>query len=252
MTLRLLTINIRQFLDVRSGEAARIGFMAAFLFFLLAANNVIKIVRDSLFLSRFPITQLPYVYLMAAAFAAVVISIYSRYTFRLSLSQVILGSHAFIISNVIIFWLLMVFYDFGWVLYAFYIWSAIVGLIAVAQFWMLANDMFTPRDGKRLFGILTAAGTLGGMLGGFGANFAVKFFFSGQANSCGSLSLFLPELLVWSGSRVENEKPPSQRIIGADVPSREIGERGCEWYRWDSMRLPAIFRQSQRLFLSRS
>ena len=112
MTLRFLTINIRQLLDVRPGEAARIGFMAAFLFFLLAANNVIKIVRDSLFLSRFPITQLPYVYLLAAAFAGVVISIYSRYTSRLSLSQVILGSHVFIISNVLIFWLLIVFLRF--------------------------------------------------------------------------------------------------------------------------------------------
>ena len=95
-----------------------------------------------------------------------VISIYSRYTSRLSLSQVILGSHAFIISNVIIFWLLIAFYDFGWVLYAFYIWSAIVGLVVVAQFWTLANDMFNPREGKRLFGILTAGGTLGGMMGG--------------------------------------------------------------------------------------
>jgi ATP:ADP antiporter, AAA family len=177
MTLRLLKINFRQLLDIRPGEATRIGFMAALLFFLLAANNVIKIVRDALFLSRFPITELPYVYLMAAAFAGVVISIYSRYTSRLSLSQVMLGSHAFIISNVIIFWLLIVFYDFGWVLYAFYIWSAIVGLVVVAQFWMLANEMFTPRDGKRLFGILTAAGTLGGMLGGFGATLAVNFLF---------------------------------------------------------------------------
>ena len=153
MTLRLFDANIRHLLDVRPGEAARIGFMAAFLFFLLAANNVIKIVRDSLFLSRFPITQLPYVYLMAAAVAGAVITIYSRYTSRFSLSQVVLSSHAFIISNVIIFWLLIVFYDFGWVLYAYYIWSAIVGLIAVAQFWTLANDMFTPREGKRLFGI---------------------------------------------------------------------------------------------------
>ena len=107
--------------------------MAAFLFFLLAANNVIKIVRDALFLSRFPITELPYVYVMAAAFAGLVIGIYSRYTSNLSLSQVILGSHAFIISNVLLFWLLIAFYDFGWVLYAFYIWSAIVGLVVVSK-----------------------------------------------------------------------------------------------------------------------
>lgn len=177
MSLRSLTINFWRLLDVRSGDVARIGFMAAFLFFLLAANNVIKIVRDSLFLSRFPITQLPYVYLMTALLAGAAISIYSRYTSRLSLSQIILGSHAFIISNVIVFWFLIAFYDLGWILYAFYIWSGIVGLVVVAQFWTLANDMFTPRDGKRLFGILTAAGTLGGLIGGLGANGAVNFLF---------------------------------------------------------------------------
>jgi ATP:ADP antiporter, AAA family len=175
VTFRSLTDNLRQFVDVRAGEAARIGFMAAFLFFLLAANNVIKIVRDALFLSRFAITELPYVYLMAAAFAGAVVTIYSRYTSRLSLSQVILGTHAFIISNVIIFWLLIAFYDFGWVIYVFYIWSAIVGLVAVAQFWTLANVLVSAREGKRLFGILTAAGTLGGVTGGFGASWAVSF-----------------------------------------------------------------------------
>jgi ATP:ADP antiporter, AAA family len=175
--LRSLPITVRRLLDVRPGEIRRIGLMAAFLFFLLAANNVIKVVRDSLFLSRFPITQLPYVYLLAALLAGVVIGVYSHYTSRLSLSQVILGSHAVIISNVIIFWLLITFYDFGWVFYGFYMWSAIVGLVAVAQFWTLANDMFNPREGKRLFGILTAVGTSGAMIGGFGANLAVTFLF---------------------------------------------------------------------------
>lgn len=177
MTLRFLATVFSRFFDIRPGEATRIGLMAAFLFFLLAANNVIKIVRDALFLSRFAITELPYVYLLTALLASVFISIYSRYTSRLSLSQVILGSQVFIIFNVIIFWLLITFYDFGSVLYAFYMWSAIVGLIAVAQFWTLANDMFNSREGKRLFGMLTAAGTIGAMAGAFGANLAVSFLF---------------------------------------------------------------------------
>ena len=224
MTLSGLTIDLRRFLDVRPGEAARIGSMAAFLFFLLAANNVIKIVRDSLFLSRFPITQLPYVYLLAAVAAGIVISIYSRYTLRLSLAQVMVGSHVFIISNVIIFWLLIVFYDFGWVLYAFYIWSAIVGLIAVAQFWMLANDMFTPRDGKRLFGLLTAAGTLGGMLGGFGATLAVTFLFGTRQLLWFIVALFTGSLgMVWFAARERESALAANH--GADVSSREIGER---------------------------
>ena len=105
MTLRSLTTIFSRSFDVRPDEIRRIGFMAAFLFFLLAANNVIKVVRDSLFLSRFPITQLPYVYLLAALLAGVVIGIYSRYTSRLSLSRLIPGSLAFVMSNVILFWL---------------------------------------------------------------------------------------------------------------------------------------------------
>src|SRR5687768_1970409 len=40
-----------------------------------------------------------------------------------------------------------------------------------------ANDMFNSREGKRLFGMLTAAGTRGGMAGAFGANLAVSFLF---------------------------------------------------------------------------
>ena len=219
---RGLIIKLRGFFDVRSGEFRRVGLMAAFLFFLLAANNVIKVVRDSLFLSRFPITQLPYVYLMAAAIAGAVITIYSRYTSRLSLSQVILGTHAFIISNVIIFWLLIALYDFGWVLYAFYMWSAIVGLVVVAQFWTLANDLFNSREGKRLFGILTAAGTLGAMTGGVAANFAVKFFFGTYQLLWFIVALFGGALgVAWFG--VENARAAKHResVTASEVKKQD-------------------------------
>ena len=196
--------------------------MAAFLFFLLAANNVIKIVRDSLFLSRFPITQLPYVYLLAALLASAVISIYSRYTSRFPLSQVILGSHAFIVSNVIIFWFLIAYYDFGWVLYAFYMWSAIVVLVAIAQFWTLANDMFNSREGKRLFGVLTAAGTLGAMTGGLAANFAVKFFFGTYQLLWFIVALFAGAFgMVWFGVRQTARAANHKEVV---TPS-EIKER---------------------------
>ena len=170
-----LTNTLSRFLDIRSGEARRAARMACLLFFLLAANNVIKVVRDSLFLSRFPISHLPYVYLLVAFFAGVVIVIYTRYTARLPLYRLILGSYAFIIFNVIVFWFLIVVFNFAWTLYVFYIWAAIVGALAVAQFWTLADSIFTSREAKRLFGIFAAGGSLGAILGGFGSGWAVNF-----------------------------------------------------------------------------
>ena len=225
--MTLASLNLQRFLDVRPGEAARIGLMAAFLFFLLAANNVIKIVRDSLFLSRFPITELPYVYLLAALLASAVIGIYSRYTSMFSLSQVVLGSQIFMISNVIVFWVLITFYNFGSVLYGFYIWSAIVGLVAVAQFWTLANDMFNPREGKRLFGVLTAAGSLGGMCGGFGANLAVSFLFGTKQLLWLIVGLFAGAFgVAWYAVRErETVLRANQR---EDIPPRENSARDTD------------------------
>jgi ATP:ADP antiporter, AAA family len=170
-----LISSLSRFFDIRSGEARRVGRMACLLFFLLAGNNVIKVVRDSLFLSRFPISHLPYVYLLVAFFAGVVIAVYTRYTARLPLYRLILGSYAFIIFNVILFWFLIVVFNFAWALYAFYIWSAIVGVLAVAQFWTLSDSIYTSREAKRLFGIFAAGGSLGAILGGFGSGWAVNF-----------------------------------------------------------------------------
>ena len=124
--------------------------------------------------------------------------------------------------NLIIFWLLISFYDFGWVLYAFYIWSAIVGLVVVAQFWTLANDMFNLREGKRLFGIITAAGTLGAMTGGLAAKFAVKFFFGTYQLLWFIVALFAGAFgVVWFGVR-QNARAANHR---EDVTANEIKER---------------------------
>ena len=171
-----LTSTLSRFFDIRPGEARRVGIMVSLFFFLFAANNVIKVVRDSLFLSRFPISDLAYVYLLAALLAGVIISVYTRYTVRLPLYRLILGSNAFIIANVITFWFLIVVFNFAWAIYAFYVWSAIVGVLAVAQLWTFAGLIFTAREAKRLFGIFSAGGSLGAIVGGFGSGWAVNLF----------------------------------------------------------------------------
>src|SRR4029434_721866 len=171
-----LTDMLSRFFDIRPGEARRVGIMVSFLFFLLAANNVIKVVRDALFLSRFSISDLAYVYLLAALLAGIIIVGYTRYTARLPLYRLILGSNAFIISNVITFWLLIVVFNFAWSIYAFYVWSAIVSVLAVAQFWTFAGLIFTSRWVRRVFVILSAGVSLGAILGVFGSGWAVNLF----------------------------------------------------------------------------
>lgn len=178
--VRAVKAALGRHLEIRPGEFERVAKLSAFLFFLLAANSVIKVVRDSLFLSRFPITQLPYVYLLAALIAAGFILLYSRYAAELAFSRLVLASLVLTICSVVLFWLLVRFAARPWVFYAYYLWSAVVGLILVAQFWTFANELFNPRDGKRLFGLITAGGTLGGVLAGIASNVAVNLVGTNQ------------------------------------------------------------------------
>ena len=107
--------------DIRPGDARPVVIMASLFFFLLAAINVIKVVRDSLFLSRFPITHLPYVYLLAAVFAGVIIAAYNHWTEGVSVYRLILSSTAVLIFNVALFWTFIVIFELLWAIYVFYV-----------------------------------------------------------------------------------------------------------------------------------
>ncbi|MGQ9634233.1 MAG: NTP/NDP exchange transporter [Bryobacteraceae bacterium] len=52
-----------------------------------------------------------------------------------------------------------------WVGRAFFIWTSVFNLFVVSVFWAFMVDLFTTSQGKRLFGIIAAAATVGGILG---------------------------------------------------------------------------------------
>ncbi len=52
-----------------------------------------------------------------------------------------------------------------WVGRAFFIWASVFNLFVVSVFWAFMVDLFTSSQGKRLFGFIAAAATVGGILG---------------------------------------------------------------------------------------
>jgi AAA family ATP:ADP antiporter len=77
----------------------------------------------------------------------------------------IIGSNLFFMSNILVFWWLFR-YDWGWLSYTLYIWAGIFSAISASQFSLIANDIFNPRQAKRLLGPIFSGGTLGGLLAG--------------------------------------------------------------------------------------
>ncbi len=148
--------------------------MALLLFFVIAANNLIKIIRDSVFLSHHSVSELPYLYILVAVIAGALIAAYRRHISTLPVTRLVLTTNGIILINTILFWFVLTFFNPGWSHYAFYVWSAIVGAIALAQAWTLISEMFSAGEGKRLYGLVAAGGTVGGAVAGFGTKWVLQ------------------------------------------------------------------------------
>jgi AAA family ATP:ADP antiporter len=163
--------------DIREDEGLRASLMFAYIFFVIAALMIIKPVRNSLFLSELGISQLPFVYVLVALFAALVASVYSKFTKRARLNRLILNTLLIVISNLFLFWILFnIGYRTGWFLYLFYIWVTIFGVISTSQFWLLAGYIFNSREARRLFGFIGTGAISGGIFGGYLTSYLANVF----------------------------------------------------------------------------
>jgi ATP/ADP translocase len=86
----MLLHRLLRILDIQSGEAYRVGVMASLLFFLIAANNLIKILRDSIFLGHHSVSELPYLYILVAVHSLLRLSLRTQ-----NITQIFLSSGEF-------------------------------------------------------------------------------------------------------------------------------------------------------------
>jgi AAA family ATP:ADP antiporter len=130
----------------------------------MASYYIIKPVRDAQFLEEMGALNLPIAYLLTAFVMIVFVDLYSRL-------QVQVKRRVLIISSLIFFIVTCLFSrqpfirDSSWIPLAFWVWANIYISVLVTQFWILVNDVFNPREAKRLIGFFGSGGLLGGILG---------------------------------------------------------------------------------------
>ena len=77
-------------------------------------------------------------------------------------------TYRFFALNILLFAALLHFSDAAhsvWIGRAFFVWISIFNLFVVSVFWSLIVDIFTVEQGKRLFGFIAAAATIGAICG---------------------------------------------------------------------------------------
>jgi len=151
------------FADVRAGEGGTAVLLAANIFCILAFYSVLKVVRDTLILSEAGAVVATYASAGQAVLLLAFVPAYSAFASHVNRVRLISSVTLFFASH------LLIFFALGTagvrVGIAFFLWIGIFNMVAVAQFWAFANDLYNAERGKRLFPLVGVGASLGALSG---------------------------------------------------------------------------------------
>jgi len=151
------------FADVQPGEGRATILLTLAVFLLLTSYYIIKPVREALILAGGGAAVKSYASAGQALLLLITVPAYARLAGRLPRRRLLATVTLFFTVCLVIFYLLARFaVPLG---VAFYLWVGVFNVTVIAQFWSLANDLYTPEAGKRVFAILGFGASAGAVFG---------------------------------------------------------------------------------------
>jgi AAA family ATP:ADP antiporter len=149
--------------DVHPGEWRLVLLFFVNLFLLLTAYYILKVIREPLILMSGGAVSRSYARGTQAGLLFLLIPAYGVLANRFEPARLVKWIFGVFAVCLTIFFLLgKAGVPIG---FAFFVWLGIFSTLSIAQFWGLANDVMTEAEGKRLFPLIAAGGTVGGILG---------------------------------------------------------------------------------------
>jgi AAA family ATP:ADP antiporter len=164
---------VSRIIDIKPGEGLIAASLFLYFFFITSPYYIIKSLRNASYLNRLGDDKLPMAYFLTAVLMGFIVNFHSRLQVKLPRSRLIILSLVFFFTNIILFWWLFE-RQWGWVPVVFWVWANIFAIVLVTQFWFLVNDVFNPRQAKRLIGFIGSGAQLGAILGGLLAGTLAK------------------------------------------------------------------------------
>ena len=158
---------LTRLVHILPGEGRLVAWSFLYLFAVFSAYYVIRPIRDEAGVAG-GVANLSWLFTGTLVAMMAVNPLFAATVARMTRMRFISIAYRFFILNLLVF--LVLFKTSSgtanvWVGRAFFIWTSVFNLFVVSVFWAFMVDLFTTEQGKRLFGFIAAAATLGGILG---------------------------------------------------------------------------------------
>ena len=195
--------------EVRREEASSVLLMTLLMFLLLGAYYLLKTAREVFILTEGGAEVKSYSSAGQAVLLLFLVPAYGAFASRVNRIRLVKWVTLFFASNLVVF---IVAAQAGLpVGIVYFLWLGIFNLMAVAQFWAFANDLYTKEQGKRLFPLVGVGSSLGAWVGAMragdliGTSGPTRLLLGGAAIlvACAFLAQLVDRVTVRAGSADE-------------------------------------------------
>lgn len=154
-------------LGLHEHEATAVGWSWLFFFSVLSAYYVIRPIRDDMGVAS-GVATLPWLFTGSLLGMLVANPPFAWLAARFPRRRFVSWAYRFFALNLVLFFLVIrgaTGADHVWAGRLFFIWTSVFNMFVVSIFWSVMADVFTADQGKRLFGLVGAAGTVGSISG---------------------------------------------------------------------------------------
>ena len=175
--IRLRDTLLGRILGLERHEYVAIAWSFAYFFCVLSSYYILRPVRESMAVGSGPNT-IPWLFFGTFVTMLIATPIFGWVASRFPRRQFLPWVYLFFISNILIFWLVFSIAidnesDHVWLGRIFFVWLSIFNLFVVSVFWSFMADIYTREQGRRLFGVITAGGSIGALIGGIATSVLV-------------------------------------------------------------------------------
>ena len=226
--IRLRDTFFGRILGLERHEYVAIAWSFAYFFCVLSSYYVLRPVRESMAVGSGPNT-IPWLFFGTFVTMLIATPIFGWVASRYPRRQFLPWVYLFFISNILIFWVVFSIAidnetDHVWLGRIFFVWLSVFNLFVVSVFWSFMADIYTREQGRRLFGVITAGGSIGALIGGVATSvLVIRIGFQNLLPIAATLLLLavfcITRLRAWieqSDSREVVETAASKKPLGGN------------------------------------
>lgn len=214
--------RMRRIVDIRSEEIPALMWSWLYIFALFLAYYVLRPIRDNLGVAG-GVKNLPWLFTGTLIAMLIINPLFAAAVRRWTREKFIAITYRFFMANLLMFMLLLMMAPkeyLIWIGRAFFIWVSVFNLFVVSVFWSFIVDVFDREQGKRLFGFLAAAATLGGIVG---SSLSAEFVKSLGQNWLLLVSIILLECAVCAARKLSRISDTFQHPVQQEESHHPVG-----------------------------